>query len=111
MPDPFTAAGNPGYRGPGQSDKLVFAGLRKMLSLRTSPLNWCGNLPDLPASPCNPDSSENRGKTGVFYYSIMKIRGIATAVCALPRNDILLFWCAMTCLISIFQIPIYLSAG
>ena len=69
-----------------QGHKLVFGALKQNMSLRTSPLKRCGNPPVLPASLYNPDSSVNLGKTGVFYYSILKIRGIGQ--CAL--------WLAMT---------------
>ena len=68
---------------------------------------WCGNPPDLPVSQNRPGSSINaEKKRELFYYSILKIRGIATPVCALARNDMLLFGFAMTASFSARQIPI-----
>ncbi|MDD7265478.1 MAG: hypothetical protein PUH36_04560, partial [Subdoligranulum sp.] len=49
---------------------------------------------------------KRRKKRELFYYSILKIRGIATPVCALARNDMLLFGFAMTASFSARQIPI-----
>ena len=49
---------------------------------------WCGNPPDLPFSQNRPGSSINsEKKRELFYYSILKIRGIGQ--CA--------HWLAMTC--------------
>ena len=49
---------------------------------------WCGNPPDLPVSQNRPGSSINaEKKRELFYYSILKIRGIGQ--CA--------HWLAMTC--------------
>ena len=51
---------------------------KKELSLRTSPLKWCGNPPTIKGG--------SEGRLSVFR-RFRKIRGIATPVCALARND------------------------
>ncbi|MDY4490231.1 MAG: hypothetical protein SPE19_06860, partial [Candidatus Faecousia sp.] len=67
------------------SDKLVF---EKMPSLRASALKWRGNPPvernqvTIPTKNCGESHS-----SGYFSEHFPSIRGIATPVCALARND------------------------
>ena len=58
--------------------KIVVYRVRKGLSLRTSPLSWCGNPPTI--------QDGLLGRLSVFR-TFRNIRGIATPVCALARND------------------------
>ena len=56
------------------------------LSLRTSPLSWCGNLCPLPRH-CEPVTDVTGVAISDAEKRIIRYKKIPTAVCALPRND------------------------
>ena len=70
-------------------DKLVFGGMRpKLPVIANQSADWCGN----PPAPWNQVTITTKNRedfcsSGFFSVHFPSIRGIATPVCALARND------------------------